>query len=1156
METINTYYEDYISLENYVIDNRELLLNTSNSAVLVQIFTGTYIKNYLSSISKQIRDLIPGAQVIGTTTNGEIMNGLVSGLKTVLSFSVFRHSDIKVAFAEKENKDDYELGRSIAASLNSDKAKVLILFTTGLKVNASPLLKGVQSVNAGLPVAGGNAGDNRSNTQRFVSCNENDTDCGVVGAVIEGDHLTASCHSHLGWQPIGKEMTITRAEGTRVYTIDHIPAFQVYRRYMGIDTASDIMDVVEFPLIICKHGLEIARSPAFRYDDDSIGFFSDLAEGDKVRFSFGHVEMIIEKMDYLLQVVKQQPVESIFVYSCASRRGFLQTSAQIETLPLQDIAPTAGFFTSGEFFHADNSNQLLNATMTTLALSESIGTKGILRPEPEAAVCSGEVNTNVTVINDNVADRSIDVLKALTHLINTVTGELNERTGELEAANQALHLSEERFSKAFLCNPDPISISTMVEGRYIEVNDAWVNQTGYERHEAIGNNVNELGIWLIPDERDLMLKQIEEQGSIRNIETPYRMKSGEIRIYLVSAEIIDMENKPHLILVAKDITDLKRAEMQLKEERNFNAVLLDTAGDLITVCDQEGHIVVFNQICEQITGYKSNEVKGRYIWEVVHSPEDVEDSKALFDKQESDWNSPGVERKFENYWLTKDGKRRLISWTITYIYDEQGSGTHSIGTGVDITDQRIMEERLRESEAKLRSIYENANGIIFTISQEGIFTFVSRGWTRLLGHDITEVEGYPCTSFIHPDDVAVSGCYFKTVIETGEPRQGVEYRIKHKDGTWRWNKCTGARVIDETDNRLYGVGIAEDITERKQAEAKIRYLSYHDKLTGLYNRTFFEEELKRINTGGQLPIGLIIGDVNGLKLINDALGHLEGDKVLIKAAELLRKSCRQEDIISRWGGDEFIILLPRCDSANTLRVFKRINESFININSLPIKINLSLGMAIQYSLDQDIKDVIREAEEKMYRNKLLESRSTRSSFIKTLEKTLWEKSHETKEHCQRLQEMADKMGRALDLTDSELDNLNLLAALHDIGKIAIPNNILDKPGKLTLEEWETIKNHPEIGYRIALSSPELATIAEAILHHHEWWDGSGYPLGLKGEKIPLISRIIAITDTYDVMINGRPYKEAVSKEEALAEIQRCAGTQFDPELAKKYLFFD
>lgn len=1153
MHTINTYYEDYESLKKYVIDNKEVLLGSSNRAILVQVFTGICEENYIKNLCREIRELVPGVQIIGTTTNGEIMNGLVSGLKTVLSFSVFNHSKIKVAFAETSNANAYELGKTIATMLNGNKTKVLILFSTALYMNGSHLLQGVQSVSSGVPICGGIAGNNLSDQDYFVFCNETVTDSGVVGVSIESDCLKVICQSHLGWQPIGKEMTITRAEDSRLYTIDNIPAFQVFRKYLGNDRALNIMDTVEFPLIICRNGIEIARTPSTRYDDDSIGFFGDMAEGDKVRFSYGHFDIILEKVKELMQLFKQQPLDSIFIYSCASRRSFLQPYAQIETLPFQDIAPTSGFFTSGEFYHADNCNQFLNATMTMLALSESNGLKPNSLPKPE--VYRKDTDKDVPSTKDYVADKSAEVLKTLTHLINAVTSELNERTSELEEANQALHLSEERFSKAFHSNPDPLSITTIDEGRYIEVNDAWLSYSGYERHEVIGRTVYELGIWVISDERDLLIKDIREQGSIQNLEIPFRTKSGEIRLYLVSAETIEMNQKPHLLFACKDITRLKKTELQLQEERNFNAVLLDTAGSLIAVCDQLGRIVLFNKMCEQVTGYNLNDVKGRYIWEVVHSPEDVDDTKALFDKEKTDWKTPGFRYKLENCWVTKEGKRRLISWTITHIGDQDGLGTHAIGTGTDITDQRLMEERLRKSEAELRVIMENANGMVYSISPNGRFTFVSNGCKEAMGYEADEIKGCTFQSFVHPDDFQACKSFFNTLVATGEAQKGMEFRIKHRDGSWYWHSTSIVPVKNKSGETLFYVGISVDISERKQAEEDIRYLSYHDKLTGLYNRTFFEEELNRISTSRQLPIGLIIGDVNGLKLVNDALGHLEGDKVIKQAAEILRKSCRHEDIISRWGGDEFIILLPNCDSSSTMRVYKRISNSFIEIDSLATKVNISLGMAVQTSLDQDIKDVIKEAEENMYRNKLLESRSTRSSFIKTLEKALWEKSHETKDHCQRLQAMAYKMGKALNLTDSELDELKLLAALHDIGKIAIPNSILDKPGKLTPEEWETIKGHPETGYRIALSSPELSSVAEAILHHHEWWDGSGYPLGLKGNKIPLISRIIAITDAYDVITNGRPYKQAMSKETALAEIRRCGGTQFDPKLVL-YDFLD
>lgn len=199
-----------------------------------------------------------------------------------------------------------------------------------------------------------------------------------------------------------------------------------------------------------------------------------------------------------------------------------------------------------------------------------------------------------------------------------------------------------------------------------------------------------------------------------------------------------------------------------------------------------------------------------------------------------------------------------------------------------------------------------------------------------------------------------------------------------------------------------------------------------------------------------------------------------------------------------------------------------------------------------------MQSIIKEAENKMYRNKLLESKSARSSILSSLQETLWTKNHETEEHCQKVKELAEQLGARLGLSESELNDLRLLAFLHDVGTVAISNEILSKPAPLSPEEWEVVKKHPETGYRIALTLPELAPIAGAILAHHERWDGQGYPLGLKGEDIPLLSRILAIIDAFEVMTAGRPYKSAISAGEARQEIRRCAGTQFDPELAKVF----
>ena len=218
-----------------------------------------------------------------------------------------------------------------------------------------------------------------------------------------------------------------------------------------------------------------------------------------------------------------------------------------------------------------------------------------------------------------------------------------------------------------------------------------------------------------------------------------------------------------------------------------------------------------------------------------------------------------------------------------------------------------------------------------------------------------------------------------------------------------------------------------------------------------------------------------------------------------------------------------------------------------------IQPSIALGYATKFDESQDIQQVLKEAENWMYRHKLLENRSFRSSIISSLEKTLFEKSFETEEHAQRIRNISIKLGQALKLSNAELDELSLLSILHDIGKIAISDNILMKPGRLSREEWEEMKKHPEIGYRIAESTKELSHIAEDILSHHERWDGGGYPRNLRSSGIPKLARIISVVDAYDVMTHSRPYKGVMTYQEALDEIEKCAGTQFDPEIVELFV---
>ncbi len=364
-------------------------------------------------------------------------------------------------------------------------------------------------------------------------------------------------------------------------------------------------------------------------------------------------------------------------------------------------------------------------------------------------------------------------------------------------------------------------------------------------------------------------------------------------------------------------------------------------------------------------------------------------------------------------------------------------------------------------------------------------------------------------------------------------------------------------LISESGDIIGANCFVMNITAQKTAEKKLYKLTYTDSLTGLCNRTCFIESTARLDKQDYLPLSVIAGDVNGLKLINDTFGHVEGDKLLIEVSEILCKCVRFHDVLGRIGGDEFCILLPNTTKAEARDVLFRIEEAVAQFNEArndkEYYISIALGCETKETIEESIEKVYKVAEELMYECKVLEQKSQRNSILSSIMSTLFEKTYEAESHATRLMEYSKEIGQALGLSEKELVNLNLLSELHDIGKISIDSSILTKPGTLTEEEWKEIRKHPETGYRIAQSVPEFNQIAECILHHHERWDGNGYPSGLSGDNIPILSRILSIVDAFDAMTQDRAYRKAMSVESALDEIRNNAGTQFDPDISKLFI---
>ncbi len=348
--------------------------------------------------------------------------------------------------------------------------------------------------------------------------------------------------------------------------------------------------------------------------------------------------------------------------------------------------------------------------------------------------------------------------------------------------------------------------------------------------------------------------------------------------------------------------------------------------------------------------------------------------------------------------------------------------------------------------------------------------------------------------------------------------------------------------------------LLDEIDKRKQMEESLRRVSFYDGLTQLYSRSFFEEEMHRLGNSRYCPMGVIVCDIDGLKLINDTLGHHKGDELLKLAADIMRKCFRSSDIIARIGGDEFAVLLPQTNQEVVQECSQRMRTEvdLYNAQNLGFGLSISIGYAVSES-SADMHELFKKADDAMYRQKLQQSYSSRSATVQALIKTMEVRDHITQGHADRMQKHAQQLGRVLGLSEERINDLGLLAKFHDLGKVGVSDLILFKPGPLTEEEFDEMKRHCEIGHRIALSLSDLAPIADYILKHHEWWNGRGYPLGLKGKEIPLECRILGIVDAYDAMSSERPYKKAMPYEEVSQELRRCAGTQFDPDLVEMFI---
>lgn len=543
MKSINTYYRDLPILEAFIQSH-----HIENSpSLLIQVFTARNDKQFIEALLKEFDTVLPKAVIIGSTTDGEIMDGKVSVDKTVLNFTQFEHTRLKTETATHQ-KDGFFSGEFLAKALIQDDTKLIIAFTDGLHTNGEAFLEGMHSVNADVIVGGGLAADQATFDQTYVFTKESVLTHGAVAVALSGTHLNVYNDYSFNWHRIGKELTITKVENNRVFTIDGRTAVDTYIHYLGEEMAEGLPAIgIEFPLICNRKGVMVARAVLSKHEDGSLSFAGNLQLGDKVQFGYGDPVEILKHSNTILNHVRERPSEAIFVYSCMARRHFMSEMIETEILPLQNVAPTAGFFTYGEFF-TGKEKELLNQTMTIISLSES---DSVSLQNP--AFVPTELPIAETPIN------------ALIHLVNTTSHEAMEQ--------EALQQAQNRFETLFEKSPDGIVL--IENDRFSRCNQKILDMFAYDSQEDF---------LMLSPLQTFSKRQPDASHSYRTLKEMKALaaKEGSCQFEFVFKKAtgadfwtdvmitgMEVNGKDIFYVVCRDISRKKEMELELARQKNI-----------------------------------------------------------------------------------------------------------------------------------------------------------------------------------------------------------------------------------------------------------------------------------------------------------------------------------------------------------------------------------------------------------------------------------------------------------------------------------------------------------------------------------------------------------------------------------------------------------
>lgn len=622
------------------------------------------------------------------------------------------------------------------------------------------------------------------------------------------------------------------------------------------------------------------------------------------------------------------------------------------------------------------------------------------------------------------------------------------------------------------------------------------------------------------------------------------------KYFLASIFYVKFDHEYRYVVSIRDITNQQMVENQLLEMNNRLTEITKQSRTVIWEVDLNGKYTFINSMSLDVFGFEIEEMLGKYFYDFYPEENRLEFKEkvlGLMKRHETvvDFESPYQTKTGDKIWLLSFSSPK---------YNEEGILIGYRGSDVDITEKHKIQLALKQSEEKYRFITENTSDVIWIVNLDDFrFTYISPAVTQLRGYSVEEAMSQAINSSMTEESwVLIQNTIENTlgdfILDVNHPKNYIlTIEQFHKDGFKIWVEISVRYRFNEL-NQIEIIGISRDVTERKKIDDEIRYLSFHDQLTGLYNRRYYDIEIERLNTARNCPISFITADINGLKMTNDVFGHNSGDELIKLAANSLKSVCREDDIIVRLGGDEFIVVLPQTSIYDCEQIVSRIHEHIKSIKDSKYSLSLSIGYSSKETMDQEVNDVVNQADRIMYQHKLIESEVYKRQLLGKIMKSLYKLDPDLRRHLKSLTLLVDEFGKYLKLRDNEINQLKLAAMYHDIGKIGIDEEDILLYQKDRVKYEYLLRRQPELSYQILRYITEYSEIANIVLGYHENYDGSGYPRGLKKEEISDESMIIHIVNNYDKL----RFNVELNIEESIKQLSIQKGKELDPILCEKF----